>query len=91
MQATDALGARLDRAADLVTRSGRVVVFTGAGVSTESGIPDFRSPTGLWARYDPDDFSFPNVMRSGSHMGVSLGRVSQQVTGQLLQASFSMR
>ena len=64
MQATDALGARLDRAADLVTRSGRVVVFTGAGVSTESGIPDFRSPTGLWARYDPDDFSLPNFMRS---------------------------
>ena len=29
------------------------VVLTGAGVSTESGIPDFRSATGIWARYDP--------------------------------------
>jgi NAD-dependent deacetylase len=56
--------ARLDRAAELVATTGRVVAFTGAGVSTESGIPDFRSPTGLWARYDPDDFSFPNFMRS---------------------------
>jgi NAD-dependent deacetylase len=64
MQAAEEIDARLDRAAELVATSGQVVVFTGAGVSTESGIPDFRSPTGLWARYDPDDFSFPNFMRS---------------------------
>jgi NAD-dependent deacetylase len=55
---------RLDRAADLVATTGRVVAFTGAGVSTESGIPDFRSPSGLWTRYDPEDFSYANFMRS---------------------------
>ena len=41
-------------AADVLSRAGRVVVYTGAGVSKESGIPTFRDPeTGLWAKYDP--------------------------------------
>ncbi|GAA1930293.1 SIR2 family NAD-dependent protein deacylase [Nocardioides marmoribigeumensis] len=41
---------------DLLATSSRVVGFTGAGVSTESGIPDFRSPGGVWTRYDPRSF-----------------------------------
>jgi len=35
----------------------RVALFSGAGISTESGIPDFRSPGGIWARMKPIDFS----------------------------------
>jgi NAD-dependent deacetylase len=54
----------LERAAALIAAGRPVVAFTGAGVSTESGIPDFRSPTGLWARHDPDDFSYPAFLRS---------------------------
>ncbi len=43
--------------AQAIARSRRVVVFTGAGISTESGIPDFRSPGGIWTRMAPIDFA----------------------------------
>jgi NAD-dependent deacetylase len=44
------------KTADLILESRRLVIFTGAGISTESGIPDFRSPGGIWDRFDPNDF-----------------------------------
>jgi NAD-dependent deacetylase len=43
--------------AALIRRRQPCVVLTGAGVSTESGIPDFRSPTGIWAQYDPMEYA----------------------------------
>lgn len=43
--------------ASWLARSRKAVIFTGAGISTESGIPDFRSPGGLWSRYRPIEFS----------------------------------
>jgi len=55
------LDSLIERAADLVRESRRLVVFTGAGVSTESGIPDFRSPGGIWSKYDPDDFTIQKI------------------------------
>ena len=42
-----------DALARMIDKANRVVVFTGAGISTESGIPDFRSPGGVWSKMTP--------------------------------------
>ena len=42
--------------ARLIANARRAVVFTGAGISTESGIPDFRSPGGVWSKMKPIQF-----------------------------------
>ena len=56
------MDAELQEFASLIEAADRVVVFTGAGISTESGIPDFRSPGGTWTTQKPIDFS--DFMRS---------------------------
>jgi NAD-dependent deacetylase len=52
------------RLAELIRERQPCVVLTGAGVSTESGIPDFRSPTGIWARYDPMEYASIEAFRA---------------------------
>jgi NAD-dependent deacetylase len=51
------------RAGELLRDARRLVVLSGAGVSTESGIPDFRGPQGLWSRFDPADFEYGRFLR----------------------------
>ncbi|MGZ9159058.1 MAG: SIR2 family NAD-dependent protein deacylase [Nitrospira sp.] len=46
----------IERLRETMRSSRRAVVFTGAGISTESGIPDYRSPGGMWSRFRPIDF-----------------------------------
>ncbi len=52
---------KIEKFADLILNSHNIVALTGAGMSTESGIPDFRSPgTGLWTKVDPMEFASIN-------------------------------
>ncbi len=60
---------KTDRLRSIIEECKRGVVFTGAGISTESGIPDFRSPGGIWTKYQPiqfQDFMASEEMRRES-------------------------
>lgn len=51
------MNALITQAAQIIANSKNVVAVTGAGISVESGIPDFRSPGGLWSRYSPEEYA----------------------------------
>jgi NAD-dependent deacetylase len=51
------------RLAELIRDNQPCVVLTGAGISTESGVPDFRSPTGIWAEFDPLEYATAGAFR----------------------------
>lgn len=53
----------IDEAIDILSGADQILVYTGAGISTESGIPDFRGPDGLWTKVDPDDFTIEKYVR----------------------------
>jgi NAD-dependent protein deacetylase/lipoamidase len=52
-----------ERLAELIVERQPCVVLSGAGVSTESGIPDFRSASGIWAQYDPMEYATIDAFR----------------------------
>lgn len=54
----------ITQAAHLILDAEKILIFSGAGLSTESGIPDFRSPGGVWEKYDPSDFYFQKFIAS---------------------------
>lgn len=61
-----------ERLREMVMGARRIVAFTGAGISTECGIPDFRSPGGIWSRYKPIDF--PTFLSSPAMRREALSR-----------------
>ena len=52
------------KGAQIIKAAQKILIFSGAGMSTESGIPDFRSPGGVWSKYDPSDFYFDKIISS---------------------------
>lgn len=47
----------IQKAAKDILKSKKTIAFTGAGISVESGIPDFRGAQGLWQKYDPEEYA----------------------------------
>ena len=74
MSETD-LNDRIETLAQWVSQARHLVVFTGAGISTESGLPDFRGPDGLWTRRDkglpPPQFDWSSARPNQSHMAIA--------------------
>ena len=55
---------KIESVAEMIVAARKMIVFTGAGISTESGIQDFRSPGGLWQQWNPDELTFDKFMTS---------------------------
>ncbi len=54
---------KIKEAADIIKNANTITVLTGAGISVESGIPDFRSAGGLWSKYDPFEYAHIDSFR----------------------------
>lgn len=63
----------LDQAVQLIQKSSSLVALTGAGISTDSGIPDFRSPRGIWSKY-PVTYGEYNYFKEHPEQIYELGR-----------------
>jgi NAD-dependent deacetylase len=71
---TDELEQRINTLAGWILESRHLVMFTGAGISTESGLPDFRGPDGLWTRRDKglpvQHMNFSDAEPNAGHLAI---------------------
>lgn len=70
----------IDEAVAILRKAEQVLVFSGAGLSTESGIPDFRGPDGLWKKVDPDNF---NISRYRTNRDLRVQGWQMHLNGEL--------
>lgn len=71
-----------EAAADILIRSRATLALTGAGISVESGIPDFRSAEGLWSRYDPAEYASIDAFRANPEKVWQMLREMDAIVGQ---------
>ncbi|MFO7461144.1 MAG: NAD-dependent deacylase [Desulfatiglandales bacterium] len=72
------------RAAEEIYRSRSTLALTGAGISVESGIPDFRSAGGLWAKYDPSEYATIQAFRQNPEKIWEMLRDMNQLVGEAM-------
>lgn len=72
----------INEAAEIIIHSRSTVALTGAGISVDSGIPDFRSAGGLWSRYDPAEYASIAAFRSDPEKVWEMLREMDQLVGQ---------
>lgn len=62
----------IKRIISLIHESSYIIALTGAGMSTESGVPDFRGPSGLWKRVNPEYATYTFLKRILTSFGNSI-------------------
>lgn len=70
-----------EEAAEILIEAEMAAAFTGAGISTESGVPDFRSPGGIWERFDPDLFTIQKLRANPEETWKKLVEVGEEMSG----------
>ena len=76
----------VDKTVDLLLHADHAIVLTGAGISTESGVPDFRSPGGIWERYDPTMFFIERFLANPEEVWRSMMDMNKSSEFQLWDA-----
>ena len=72
----------IEQAAEIIMNSKLTLALTGAGISVESGIPDFRSAGGLWSKYDPNEYAAISSFRAKPEMVWEMLREMDQLVNQ---------